>query len=59
METEIAKLNKSQRNAMRAIVSTPLTKLSVQPIGWKVRESLGFCYRVDLGPRGAILANQL
>lgn len=54
---EIVKLNKSQRIAMRRVVSSTLSCLKVERIGWKTRvrcESVGFRYTVDLGPRGAV-----
>ena len=55
--SEIEKLNKSQRTAMRRIVPSSLSCLKVEAIGWKTRvrcESVGFRYTVDLGPRGMV-----
>lgn len=62
MQDEMAKLNRSQRAAMRRIVSTSLSDLQVDQRGWKsvVRaESLGFVYLVQLGPRGAVLEKKI
>lgn len=62
MALEIAKLNKSQRTAMRRIVPSTLARLCVEQVGWKTRvrcESVGFRYTVDLGPRGAVLSKYI
>jgi hypothetical protein len=58
ISTEMEKLNKAQRNAMRRIAPSTLSALSVEQVGWTtvVRcESHGFTYRVKLGPRGRVL----
>jgi hypothetical protein len=58
MTAEMAKLNKSQRDRMRGIVSGNLVSLTVTTIGWKTRVECvcdQFRHVVDLGPRGMIL----
>ena len=62
LAAEVSKLNKSQRNAMRRIVPSTLSKLCVEQIGWKTRvrcDSVGFRYTVELGPRGAVLSKYI
>lgn len=59
---EIAKLNKSQRTAMRRVVPSSLSCLKVEQVGWKTRvrcESVGFRFTVDLGPRGMIQSKSI
>jgi len=62
LKTEIAKLNKSQRKALRRICSTPLDALKVDRHGYQttvVAESIGFHHVVTIGVRGLILSRQV